>query len=92
MFAVMSVTLTRGFSEYYTTLLQALRDDIPNVNVYCYNGHMTISGLLLASVRNFLQMNKNFNFIISSLICMYLNLCMKFFLKYIHVCIYFSYS
>ena len=61
----MSVTLTRGFSEYYTTLLQALRDDIPNINVYCYNGHMTISGLLLASVRNFVQMNKNFNSIIA---------------------------
>ena len=88
MFAVMSVTLTRGFSEYYTTLLQALRDDIPNINVYCYNGHMTISGLLLASVRNFVQMNKNLNFIISSLICMDINFSMRIF-KSTYIYVYF---
>ena len=45
----MSVTLTSG-SEHYSTLINALRDDVPNIKVYCYDGEMEVSAILLASV------------------------------------------
>ena len=45
----MSVTLTSG-SEHFSTLINALRDDVPNIKVYCYDGEMAVSAILLASV------------------------------------------
>ena len=45
----MSVTLTSG-SEHFSTLIKALRDDVPNIKVYCYDGEMAVSAILLASV------------------------------------------
>ena len=45
----MSVTLTSG-SEHFSTLINALRDDVPNIKVYCYDGEMEVSAILLASV------------------------------------------
>ena len=45
----MSVTLTSG-SEHFSTLINALRDDVPNIKVYCYDGQMEVSAILLASV------------------------------------------